>query len=145
MNTLAGDNVREIIRKHFDERMAMAVVTYIINTGWERVSKIKEEEIMKLIGDGFMTNEFVQALVRTAVKICKECNLIDDFLPFVINCLHVPKAATKSVEIYKSDVSDYNWERLLDKFNLDYEEDYEKIEMIELNANLVGYWPNEEE
>lgn len=145
MSTLAGDNVREIIRKHFDERISMTVVTYIIDKGWDYVSQITEEEIMKLTGNALMTDTFTQALVRTAVKICTECNLIDDFLPFIINQLHVPKAATKSIEIYKDDVSDYNWERLMDKFNLDYEEDFEKIEMIELNANLVGYWPNEKE
>ena len=145
MNTLAGDNVREIIRKHFDERVAMTVVTYIIDKGWENVKQITEEEIKEVTGGAFMSDTFVQALIRTAVKICRETNQIDDFLPFIINHLHVPKAATKSVEIYKSDVSDYNWDRLLDKFGLDYEENPEKIEMIELNANLVGYWPNEEE
>lgn len=145
MNTLAGDNVREIIRKYFDERMAMAVVNYILDKGWENVSQITEEEIKEVPGNALMTDVFVQALVRTAVKICTKTNQFDDFLPYIINHLHVPKAATKSVEIYKSEVSDDDWERLLDKFNLDYEEDYEKIEMIELNANLVGYWPNEEE
>ena len=142
MRTLAGDNVREIIRKHFDERMAMAVVTYIIDKGWEYVKQITEEEIKEVTGNALMTDVFVQSLVRTALKSGKETNQIDDFLPYIINQLHVPKAPMKSVEIYKSDVSDYNWERLMDKFNLDYEEDFEKIEMIELNANLVGYWPN---
>lgn len=142
---LAGYNVREIIRKHFDERMSMAVATYIIDKGWEYVRQITEEEIKEISGNAFMTDVFVQSLVRTAVRICRETNQIDDFMPFIINYLHVPNAATKSVEIYKNEVSDDNWESLMDKFNLDYEEDYEKIEMIELNANLLGYWPNKEE
>lgn len=142
---LAGDNVRDIIRKYFDERVAMTVVTYIIDKGWENVKEITEEEIKEVTGGALMSDTFVQALVRTAVKICRETNQIDDFLPFIINHLHVPNAATKSVEIYKSEVSDDDWERLIDKFNLDYEENYEQIEMIELNANLLGYWPNEDE
>ena len=145
MNTLAGDKVYDIIQKHFDARVSMTVVTYIIDKGWDFVSQITEEEILKIKGNALMTDVFTQALVRTAVKICTECNLIDDFLPFIINQLHVPKAATKSVEIYKDDVSDYNWEKLMDEFGLDYKEGYEKIEMIELNANLLGYWPNEQE
>ena len=145
MRTLAGDKVREIIRDNFDERIAMTVVTYIIDKGWDCVSEITEEEILEIKGNAFMTDTFTQALVRTAVKICKECNMIDEFLPFVINFLHVPNAATKSIEIYKDDVSEYNWERLLDKFNLDYEEEPEKIEMLELNANLLGFYPEQQE
>lgn len=142
---LAGDNVRDIIRKYFDERVAMTVVTYIIDKGWENVKEITEEEIKEVTGGALMSDTFVQALVRTAVKICRETNQIDDFLPFIINYLHVPNASTQSIEIYKSDVTGYNWDRLMDKFNLDYEENYEQIEMIELNANLLGYWPNEDE
>lgn len=142
---LAGDNVREIIRKHFDERMSMAVVTYIIDKGWEYVRQITEEEIKEISGNAFMTDVFVQSLVRTAVRICRETNQIDDFMPFIINHLHVPNAVTQSIEIYKSEVSDDDWERIMDRFNLDYEENYEDIQMIELNANLLGYWPNEQE
>lgn len=145
MSTLAGDNVREIIRKHFDERMSMAVVTYIIDKGWEYVRQITEEEIKEISGNAFMTDVFLQSLVRTAVRVCRETNQIDDFMPFIINHLHVPNAATKSVCIYKNDVSDYNWELFTETFGLDYEENYEDIQMIELNANLVGYWPNEED
>lgn len=143
MNTLAGDKVREIIRKHFDERMAMAVVNYILDKGWENVGQITEEEIKEVTGNALMTDVFVQALVRTAVKICTETNQFDDFLPYIINHLHVPKAATKRIGIYKDDVSDYNWERLMDKFGLDYEENPDAIEMIELNANLLGFYPEQ--
>jgi len=142
---LAGDNVRDIIRKYFDEHVAMTVVTYIMDKGWENVKEITEEEIKEVTGSAFMSDAFVQALIRTAVKICNETNQIDDFLPYIINYLHVPNASTQSIEIYKSDVTGYNWNRLMDKFNLDYEENYEQIEMIELNANLLGYWPNEDE
>ena len=145
MKTLAGDKVRKIIRDNFDERMAMTVVAYIIDKGWDFVSEITDEEILELSGNALMTDVFIQSLVRTSVKICKECNMVDDFLPFVVNFLYVPNAKTQSIEVYKEDVSEYNWERLLNKFNLDYEEEPEKIEMIELNANLLGYWPNEED
>ena len=143
MREVAGDKVYDIIRRNFDARLSMTIVAYIIDTGWENISQITEEEILEVKGNALMTDTFTQAIVRTSVKICKECNLYDDFLPFIINQLHVPKAATKSIEIYKSDVSEYNWDRLLDKFGLDYEEEPEKIEMIELNANLLGFYPEQ--
>ena len=143
MREVAGDKVYDIIRRNFDARLSMTIVAYIIDTGWENISHITEEEILEVKGNALMTDTFTQAIVRTSVKICKECNLYDDFLPFIINQLHVPKAATKSIEIYKSDVSEYDWDRLLDKFGLDYEEEPEKIEMIELNANLLGFYPEQ--
>lgn len=143
MREVAGDKVYDIIRRNFDARLSMTIVAYIIDTGWENISQITEEEILEVKGNALMTDTFTQAIVRTSVKICKECNLYDDFLPFIINQLHVPKAATKSIEIYKSDVSEYDWDRLLDKFGLDYEEEPEKIEMIELNANLLGFYPEQ--
>ena len=143
MKELAGDKVREIIRDEFDERMSMAVVLYILDHGFEEIKDYTEEDILKVTGNGLMTDVFAQALIRSAVRICKECSPIDDFLPYIINQLYVPKAKTHSVELYKEEIPEYLWDKIMDEFELDYEEEPDAIEMIELNANLLGFYPEQ--
>jgi hypothetical protein len=93
------NKVTKIIREEFDARVSMMVVQYILDKGTENLSKITEEEILKLEGNGLMTANFVQALVRTGVRISKECNMIDDFLPYIVTELYVPKAKTNDVTV----------------------------------------------
>ena len=137
MRTMAGDKVKDIINKEYDARVAMTVITYIIDKGWNYVSQITEEEILEVKGNAFMTDEFVQALVRTAVKICKETSQIDDFLPYIINHLYVPNAKTGLLDFYKDETTDENWEMMMDVFDIDEEEYDKEITMITLNANVV--------
>lgn len=141
MKELAGDKVREIIEDEFDERMSMAVVLYILDHGFEEIKTYTEEEILKVTGNGLMTDVFAQALIRAAARICKECSPIDDFLPYIINQLYVPKAKTQSLCVYKEEVPGYMWDYIMDRFNLDYEENLDAIEMVELNANLLWFYP----
>ena len=137
MKNNAGEKVRNIIRKEFDSRMEMAVVTYILDNGWENLKEVTEEEILEVKGNAFMTDEFCQALVRAAVRICKECNQIDDFLPFIVNYLYVDKAKMKEIELSKHGLKSYEWEELLEKFELEDEEDVKDIDLIVLNANVI--------
>lgn len=137
MRTMAGDKVKDIINKEYDARVAMTVITYIIDKGWNYVSQITEEEILEVKGNAFMTDEFVQALIRTAVKICKETSQIDDFLPYIINHLYVPNAKTGLLDFYKDETTDENWEMMMDVFDIDKEEYDKEITMITLNANVV--------
>ena len=67
----AGEKVKRIIEKEFDSRVGMAVITYILDRGFERVKTLTEEDILQIQGNGFMTAEFCQAIVRCAVRICK--------------------------------------------------------------------------
>ena len=137
MKNNAGEKVREIIRKEFDSRMEMAVVTYILDNGWEDLKEITEEDILKVEGNGLMTKEFCQALVRASVRICKECDTFNDFLPFIVNYLYVEKAKMKEIEIYKDEVRRDEWENLIDKFDIMDEEDVDDIDMLVLNANVI--------
>lgn len=66
------EEIEKLISKEFDSRMEASVFSYILDMGMKNLSEITDGEINKLEGDGFMTAAFVQALVRTAVKICKE-------------------------------------------------------------------------
>lgn len=137
MKNNAGEKVRKIITEEFDGRVEMAVVTYILDHGFDTLKEVTEEDILKIKGNPLMTDRFCQALVRAAVRICKECHQIDDFLPFIVNYLYVPKAKMKEVEIYKEETRRDDWENLLDKFDLEYEEDVDDIDYIVLNANVI--------
>lgn len=137
MKNNAGEKVREIIKKEFDSRMEMAVVTYILDNGWDNLKEITEEETLKVEGNGLMTQEFCQCLVRAAVRICKECDTFDDFLPFIVNYLYVPNAKMKEIELSKHGMKDYEWEELIEKFDIMDEEDVDDIDMIVLNANVI--------
>lgn len=144
MRNTAGEKVRNIINEEFDGRMEIAVVTYILDKGFENLKEISEEEILKVKGNGLMTDRFCQTLVRAAVRICKECNEIDDFLPFIVNYLYVPKARMKEFEVYSSEMLPSQWEEFLDKFNVDYEEAGE-VDMVVLNANVIETFKAERE
>lgn len=133
----AGEKVRDIIREEFDESIAMAVVTYILDCGFEKLREMTEEDIRKEEGYAFVTAEVCRAALRAAVRICKECNQIDDFLPYIINYLYVSKAKMEKVEIHSSEMMFEEWEELLGKFGLDYEDDYEDIKTVVLNANII--------
>lgn len=144
MKNTAGENVKRIIEKEFDSRVSMMVVSYIMDNGFENLKEITEEEILEVKGNALMTDRFVQSLVRTAVRIAKECNSIDEFLPYIINHLYVPNAKMKEIEIYKEETDEDLWERLMEKLDLDWEEDADKIETIILNANVMETYSREE-
>lgn len=144
MKNTAGENVKRIIEKEFDSRVSMMVVSYIMDKGFENLKEITEEEILEVKGNAMMTDRFVQSLVRTAVRIAKECNSIDEFLPYIINHLYVPNAEMKEIEIYKEETDEDLWERLMEELGLDYEENADKIETIILNANVMETYSREE-
>lgn len=140
---IAGEKVKRIIEEKFDSRVGMAVITYILDRGFDNLKEISEEDILKIPGNGFMTAEFCQALVRCAVRICKECNEIDDFLPYIVNHLYVPKAKMNNFCICQDEMTKYRWECLMDKLNIDYEETADEIEMVELNATVLNAYRKE--
>ena len=144
MRNTAGEKVREIIYKEFDSRMGMAVVTYILDAGFERLKEMTEEDVLKFKGNGLMTDRFVQALVRCAVKICKECHQMDDFLPYVVNHLYVPNAKMNDVEIYQDQMSKWRWQELMNELDVDYEENADEIEAVFLKATVIEVAKKEE-
>ena len=138
----ASEKIRQIINEEFDERMSMTVITYLMEKGTDNLREITEEEILKIKGNSIMTDEFVQALVRCAVRISKECNEIHDILPFIVNELYVPDASMKVVDLYKDEVNEEVWDDLMDTLDVDAED--EDVEMIVFNANLIKAYAKEE-
>lgn len=139
-----GEKVRQIIEQEFDGRMEMAIVTYILDNGFENLKKMTEEDILQVKGDAFMTDRFAQALVRAAVRICKECYRIDEFLPFIINYLYVPKVKMHDVEIYQDQLTKWRWEELMKELHVNYEESADEIEAVFLKANVIEVARKEE-
>jgi hypothetical protein len=144
MKNRAGEKVRDIIRDEFDSRLEMAVVTYIIDNGYDNLREMTEEEILKVKGNALMTDEFCQALVRAAVRICKECNHIDEFLPFIVNYLYVPKAKMHEVEIWQDQMSKWRWNDFINELDIDFEEDADEIQAVFLNATVIATIGGEE-
>lgn len=138
MRNNAGEKVNKIINEEFEGRLAIAVITYILDKGFDNLKELTEDDILKIEGNDFMTDRFSQALVRTAVRICKECNEIDDFLPFIVNYLYVPKARMEKIDLHYDDYGKHDWEYLLDKFDVEYEESADEIAMITINANVIA-------
>ena len=138
MRNNAGEKVKQIINEEFDGRIAIAVVQYILDRGFDNLKEVTEEDILEVKGNGYMTDRFSQALVRAAVRICKECNEIDDFLPFIVNHLYVPKAKMNEIDLHYDDYGKHDWEYLLDKLDVEYEESASEIAMITINANVIA-------
>ena len=133
----AGEKVKQIIENEFDGRLSMAVIAYILDKGFENLKEVSEEDILEIKGNALMTDEFCQSLVRCAVRICKECHYIDEFLPFIVNLLYVPNAPMHELELFYDDFGKYDWEHIIDKLNIDYEENQEEIQYVKINANVL--------
>lgn len=78
------EKVRTIIREEFDERTSAMVISYLMDKGTDFCSKITEDDIRSLEGNGLMTAEFIQSMVRAASRIAKECSMFDDIVPYII-------------------------------------------------------------
>lgn len=137
IKTEAGKKIYRIIEENFDMRMAGAVIIYIIDQGWDTLTEITEEQIKEIEGNALMTQAFCQALVRTAVKICKECNHYDDFFPFIINYLYVPNAKMHEIEIWQDQMTKWRWNDLINDLEIDFEEEADEIEAVFLNVNVL--------
>lgn len=138
MKNNAGQKVRDIIRKECDSRMEIAVTTYILDKGWDVIKQITEKDIEEMKSpSNIMTDEFCRALVRAACRVCNECDQINDFLPFIVNYLYVPSAKMREIELSKHGLKDYEWDHLLEEFDLYDEEDIENVDLLILNANVI--------
>lgn len=120
--------IGRIIEKEFDSRMENAVISYIMDKGMENVKKITDEQIRKIEGNGLMTAEFLQSLVRCARRICIECEWIEliEFIRLHLWCT----PTVHDVYLYKEDFTDESFAELLDDLNLDESEVGEEIKLF---------------
>ena len=108
------DKISEFINKQFDTRCEAMVATYILEKGMEFCKQITDEEIDKIKGDDFMTDRFVQSLVKVSRTICTDFSPMDIMYWIRMNCLFDP--FPKEYEIYKDECDEGFWDKLVDEF-----------------------------
>lgn len=120
--------IGKIIEKEFDSRIGNAVISYIMDKGIENVKKITDEQISKLEGDGLMTQDFVQSLVRCARRICIESEWAEliEFIRLHLWCT----PTVHDVYLYKEDFTDESFAELLDDLDLDEDEVGNEIKLF---------------
>ena len=120
--------IENIIEEEFDSRMGNGVISYIMGKGIENVKEITDEQISKLEGNGLMTQDFVQSLVRCARRICNECEWIEliEFIRLHLWC--VP--TVHDVYLYKEDFTEESFVELLDDLDLDESEVGNEIKLF---------------
>ena len=120
--------IGNIIEEEFDSRMGNAVIAYIMDKGIENVKEITDEEIKNIKGNGLMTAEFLQSLVRCARRICIECEWIEliEFIRLYLWCT----PTVHDVYLYKEDFPDESFAELLHNLDLDESEIGEGIKLF---------------
>lgn len=120
--------IGKIIEEEFDSRMGNAVISYIMDEGIENVKEITDDQIEELEGNGLMTQDFVQSLVRCARRIYNECELIEliEFIRLHLWCT----PTVHDVYLYREDLTDDSFAELLDNLELDESEVGEEIKLF---------------
>lgn len=125
--------IGKIIEEAFDSRMGNAVIAYIMNEGMGKVKEITDDQIEKLEGNGLMTRNVVQSLVRCARRICIECEWIEliEFIRLYLWCT----PTVHDVYLYKEDFTDESFAELLNNLDLDESEVGEEIKLFAVVDN----------
>ena len=126
--TYYDTKIGKIIEEEFDSRMGNAVISYIMDKGMSNVKVITDEQIEKLEGNGLMTQDFVQSLVRCARRICNECEWIEliEFIRLHLWCT----PTVHDVYLYKEDFNDESFSELLKDLEIDKEEVGSEIKLF---------------
>ena len=74
------EKIKEIYDRTRLDIFIMAA-THLMHIGWDVAGKITDKQIDKVEGNGLMTKEFCQELVRIARDIAKACNAVE-FIQF---------------------------------------------------------------
>lgn len=120
--------IENIIEEEFYLIMGNVVISYIMDKGIENVKEITDEQISKLEGNGLMTQDFVQSLVRCARRICNECEWIE-LIEFIRLHLWCPPIV-HDVYLYKEDFTEESFVELLDDLDLDESEVGNEIKLF---------------
>ena len=112
--------IGRIIEEEFDSRVGNAVFSYIMDKGIEFIKQITDGDIEKIKGGKFVTDDFLQSLVRCARRICNECEWIEmiEFIRIHLWCT----PTVHDVYLYREDFTDESFAELLDSLDLDNDE-----------------------
>ena len=112
--------IGRIIEEEFDSRVGNAVISYIMDKGIEFIKQITDKDIAGIKGNGLMTDDFLQSLVRCARRICNECEWIEmiEFIRLHLWCTPI----VHDVYLYREDFTDESFAELLNSLDLDNDE-----------------------
>ena len=75
-------NLKKMYRKTHPAMWNMAIA-YLLDYGFSQVKEITDEQINTLEGNGLMTADFEQGIVKTAKAIAEECgNNVTEIIQF---------------------------------------------------------------
>lgn len=122
--------IGRIINKNFDGRMELAALTFIVNKGTDNLKDLSDEQINKMphVTGNFISKEFCQALIKTAVKVCKECSALD--IMEYIRCYLSFEPQTHELTLYKEDFSNGGWNEMIDALSLEKEDVGKTIDLL---------------
>jgi hypothetical protein len=126
MNKDYAVKIDKIINKDFDSRLSIALINYIMDVGFAHLKEKTEKEIDEEKSDcSFISDNVCKAMVRTAVRICKECTKEEVLTYIRCNLAFTPQI--KPITLFKEFFTSYDWESLMDSLEIDDEEqEYEE-------------------
>ena len=79
------NKVKQIIEQEFDGRLGLMVIAYLLDQiGMTRAATITEEDIAAVKGNDFVSDNFLQSIVKAARRIAQECDFTHDVIPYIV-------------------------------------------------------------
>ena len=111
--------IENTIKKEIGASAEMMVLTYLFDKGFSFCQSITDEDIENLDGNGLMTKDFVQSLVRCARELAKNFELID--IMKYVRCEAWMDPTVKEIDFYKEDT----FHTLVSELEVDEDEAFE--------------------
>lgn len=121
--------IGKIIAQEFDSRMEAAIFSYILENGFNQLKEVTEKEIKDIKSDcSLMTDDFCRAIVKAAVRICKECS-VWEYMTYMRCYLNIePKI--DQITLYKDDYSEHAWDNLVQTLDVGEEKEFIEMQVI---------------
>lgn len=121
--------IGKIIAQEFDSRMEAAIFSYILEHGFNQLKEVADIQIEDIKSSSkLMTDDFCRAMVKAAVRICKE-STVWEYMTYIRCYLNIePKI--DQITLYKVDYSEQTWSNLLQTFNVEEEKEYINMQTI---------------
>ncbi|MBS5080419.1 MAG: hypothetical protein KH031_09690 [Clostridiales bacterium] len=121
--------IGKIIAQEFDSRMEAAIFSYILEHGFNQLKEVADIQIEDIKSSSkLMTDDFCRAMVKAAVRICKECTVWEYMTD--IRCYLNIEPKIDQITLYKDDYSERTWSNLLQTFNVEEEKEYINMQTI---------------
>lgn len=111
--------IEDTIKKEIGTEYELMVITYLFDKGFSFCQSITDEDVAEVKGNGMMSTEFVQSLVRCARELAKNFELID--IMKYVRCEAWMTPTVKEIDFYKEDT----FHTLVSELEVDEDEAFE--------------------